>query len=209
MGEIHVDLFITLDGIVQAPGRPEEDTENDFRHGGWQAQFFDEFTGEQIGGGIRATDALLLGRRTYDIFAAYWPTAGDGPASFIAEKFNQIPKYVASRSTPALSWDNSTHVADLATAVPELRERHGQTHVIGSANLFQSLFAERLFDRLNLWTYPLVLGSGKRAFPDGAVPSVLRLLEPALTSPNGAVLLRYELTGEEPRPGDMTSPDRI
>src|SRR5262249_38030063 len=145
---------------------------------------------------------------TYDIFAGYWPTAGDGPDSFIAEKFNQIPKYVASRSTPTLAWEHSTHVADLATAIPELRARHDQTHVIGSANLFQSLLAQRLFDRLNLWTYPVVLGTGKRAFQDGAVPAVLRLAEPALTSPNGAVMLRYELTDAQPRPGDMTSADR-
>ena len=152
MGEIHVDLFMTLDGVVQAPGGPEEDTEDNFRYGGWQAQFFDQFTGEQAGAGILATDALLLGRRTYDIFAAYWPNAGDGPDAFIAERFNQIPKYVASRSTPTLPWEYSTHVADLATAIPELRERHAQTHVIGSANLFQSLLSQRLFDRLNLWT---------------------------------------------------------
>lgn len=208
MGEIHVDLFMTLDGVIQAPGGPDEDTESGFPWGGWQAQFFDDITGEQIGAGIRATDALLLGRRTYDIFAAYWPTAGDGPDSFIAERFNRIPKYVASRSTPNLSWDNSTHVADLATAIPELRERHEQTHVIGSANLFQSLLSQRLFDRLNLWTYPLLLGTGKRAFEDGTVPAVLRLAEPAATSPNGAVMLRYELTDEQPRPGDMSNPDR-
>src|SRR5215475_4771395 len=128
MGKIHVDLFMTLDGVVQAPGGPDEDTENQFPFGGWQAQFFDEPTGEQVVAGIRATDALLLGRRTYDIFAGYWPTAGDGPDSFIAEKFNQIPKYVASRSTPTLAWEHSTHVADLATAIPELRARHEQTH---------------------------------------------------------------------------------
>jgi dihydrofolate reductase len=208
MGKIHVDLFMTLDGVIQAPGGAEEDTADDFRYGGWQAQFFDQFTGEQVGAGILATDALLLGRRTYDIFAAYWPNAGEGPDAFIAERFNQIPKYVASRSTPALRWENSTHVADLATAIPELRERHEQTHVIGSASLFQSLLSQRLFDRLNLWTYPLLLGTGKRAFMDGTVPAVLRLVEPAVSSPNGAVLLRYELTGEEPRPGDMSSPDR-
>lgn len=208
MGEIHADLFVTLDGVIQAPGAPDEDPAGGFPFGGWQAGFFDEFTGEQILAGIASTDALLLGRRTYEIFAGYWPHHAEGPDVAIAERFNAIPKYVASRSSPQLSWAGSSVVDDLATRVPELRARHEQTHVIGSANLLQSLVAGRLVDRLNLWVYPLVLGTGKRAFPEGAAPSVLRLVEPPLHSPKGAVLLRYELTSQVPVGGDMSRADR-
>ncbi len=208
MGEIHVDLFMTLDGVIQAPGLPDEDPEGGFPFGGWQARLFDAATGEQVVAGIEQTEALLLGRRTYDIFAAYWPKATDGPDAAIAKQLNSMPKYVVSRSTPSLSWEGSTLVNDVAAAVPQLRAKYGQTHVIGSANLFQTLLAERLFDRLNLWVYPLMLGTGKRAFADGTVPASLRAVEPAVSSPNGAVLLRYALTGEAPATGDMTSADR-
>jgi dihydrofolate reductase len=204
MGEIHVDLFMTLDGVIQAPGMPDEDRDHGFPFGGWQSGFFDDVTGEHVSAGIAATDALLLGRRTYDIFAAYWPTITDGPDVGIAERFTAIPKYVASRLRPSLPWANSVHVADLGEAVPQLRARHGITRVIGSANLFQSLMHARLFDRLNLWTYPLLLGTGKRAFADGTVPAVLRLAGPAVTSPKGAVLLQYELTQDELRPASMS-----
>jgi dihydrofolate reductase len=208
MGKIHVDLFMTLDGIIQAPGLPDEDPAGGFPFGGWQARLFDDATGEQVGAGIAQTEALLLGRRTYDIFAAYWPKATDGPDAAIAERLNAMPKYVASRSAPSLSWEGSTLVNDVAAAVPQLRAKYGQTHVIGSANLFQTLLAERLFDRLNLWVYPLLLGTGKRAFADGTVPASLRVVEPAVSSPNGAVQLRYAPTGETPATGDMTRADR-
>jgi dihydrofolate reductase len=208
VGEIHVDLFTTLDGVIQAPGLPDEDPEGGFPFGGWQARLFDEFSGGQITAGIAQTEALLLGRRTYDIFAAYWPNASGGPDAAIADRLNSIPKYVASRSTPTLGWAHSTLVTDLPACVEQLRARYAQTHVIGSANLFQTLLAQRLFDRLNLWVYPLLLGTGKRAFAGGVVPAVLRMAEPASTSPKGAVLLRYELTDETPTTGDMSAAGR-
>src|SRR5213079_992362 len=116
---------------------------------------------------------LLLGRRTYDIFAAYWPHA-DG---HIARLFNQVPKYVASRTTPTLEWAGSTLLGpDVAAAVRELRGRHANTHVIGSLDFVQTLLAERLFDRLTLWVYPILLGTGKKVFADGVVPTNLKLI---------------------------------
>lgn len=204
MGTIHIDLFTTLDGVAQAPGAPEEDPEGGFPFGGWQAPLFDDVVGEQVGEGMQELDALLLGRKTYDIFAAYWPHHEDGQDGEIARLFNQIPKYVASRGEPELAWAGSTKVGpDLAAAVAELRDRHEHVHVIGSLDLVQTLLAERLFDRLSLWVYPIVLGTGKKVFDGGAVPSNLTLVEPARTSPKGAVLLRYELADGVPATGDM------
>jgi dihydrofolate reductase len=205
MGTIHVDLFTTLDGVAQAPGGPEEDPEDGFAFGGWQAPLFDDMVGEQVGQGMKGLDALLLGRKTYDIFAGYWPNQEDGVDNEIATLFNRVPKYVASRGTPKLEWAHSTQLGpDLGAAVREVRDRHEHVHVIGSLDLVQSLLAERLFDRLTLWVYPVVLGTGKRVFQDGAVPSTLTLAEPAVTSPTGTVQLRYELVGGTPRTGDMT-----
>lgn len=198
MGTIHIDLFTTLDGVAQAPGGRDEDVEGGFEFGGWQAPLFDEVDGEQVGAGMHEMDALLLGRRTYDIFAGYWPHQGGE----IAELFNRLPKYVASRGTPDLGWSGTTQLGpDLAASVGELRERHSQVHVIGSLDLVQTLLAERLYDRLNRWVYPIVLGKGKKVFGDGAVPSNLTLLEPAVTSPKGAVILHYELAEGVPATG--------
>jgi dihydrofolate reductase len=209
MGRIHIDLFTTLDGVAQAPGAPDEDPEGGFRFGGWQAPLFDDVVGEQVGAGMTGMDALLLGRKTYDIFAAYWPFAEDGADAEIARLFNQLPKYVASRGNPTFEWSNSTLLGpDLAKAIGEVRNRHSQVHVIGSLDLVQTLFAERLFDRLSLWVYPIVLGEGKKVFASGAVPSNLTFVEPAITSTNGAVLLRYELGAGAPATGDMTRDDR-
>jgi dihydrofolate reductase len=197
MGLIHIELFATLDLVGQAPGGPEEDPA-EFPFGGWQAPLLDDVAGAQIGAAYEGTDALLLGRRTYDIFAGYWPHQGGE----IAELFNRLPKYVASRGTPDLGWSGTTQLGpDLAASVGELRERHSQVHVIGSLDLVQTLLAERLYDRLNLWVYPIVLGKGKKVFGDGAVPSNLTLLEPAVTSPKGAVILHYELAEGVPATG--------
>ncbi|MDR7276669.1 dihydrofolate reductase family protein [Catenuloplanes atrovinosus] len=200
MGIVHIDLFATLDLVGQAPGGPHEDPEG-FPFGGWQAPLSDETTGERVLAGMEGMDALLLGRRTYDIFAAYWPGRDD----VIARLFNRIPKYVASRGTPALDWAGSTLLGpDLAGAVEKVRATHEKIHVIGSLNLVQSLLRERLFDRLNLWIHPIVLGVGKKVFDGGAVPSSLELLEPPFTSPKGVLLLRYGLRPGTPGTGDMS-----
>lgn len=209
MGLIHIDLFTTLDGVAQAPGGPDEDTDSGFLFGGWQAPLFDEVVGGQVSSGMAGMDALLLGRRTYDIFAAYWPHQEEGVDGNIARLFNHLPKYVASRQTPALEWARSTLLGpDTAVAVRELRDRHENIHVIGSLNFVQTLFAERLFDRLTLWVYPILLGSGKKVFAEGVVPANLRLLEPAATSPKGAVMQRYALADGMPGVGDMSAGNR-
>jgi len=201
MGVIHIDLFTTLDGVAQAPGGPEEDAEGGFAFGGWQAPLIDEFIGDQVLAGIVELDALLLGRKTYDIFANYWPHQNDT----IGNVFNKVPKYVASRSTPTLEWKGSTLLGpDIVPAVRALRDRHRNVHVIGSLDFVQTLLREGLFDQLTLWVYPIVLGTGKKVFADGTVPANLELLEPATTSPRGAVTLRYGLAAGVPATGDMT-----
>jgi dihydrofolate reductase len=209
MGRIEIDLFTTLDLVAQAPGGPEEDPEGGFTFGGWQAPFPDDIVGEQIGAGIAAMDALLLGRKTYDIFAGYWPKQEDDFAGGIAGNLNRIPKYVASRNPLSLEWAGSSQLGpDIATAVREVRDRHKNVHVIGSLDFVQTLLHERLFDRLNLFVYPIILGSGKKVFSGGAVPSNLRLAEPAISTPTGTVVLHYELTSGVPRTGDMGKEDR-
>jgi dihydrofolate reductase len=208
MGLVQIEMFATLDLVGQAPGGPEEDPEG-FPFGGWQAPLMDEESGAQVAAAYEGTDALLLGRRTYDIFAGYWPHQQGGPDGDFATLFNRIPKYVASRGTPDLSWAGSTQLGpDLPGAVRELRDRHEHVTVVGSLNLVQTLLRERLFDRLDLWVHPIVLGVGKKVFAEGAVPAGLTLLEPPVAAATGTVFLRYGLAGGTPATGDMTAPDR-
>jgi dihydrofolate reductase len=204
MGLIHIELFATLDLVAQSPGSPDEDPVG-FPFGGWQAPLVDEVTRAQVGAAYEGTDALLLGRRTYDIFVAYWPyQEGD-----IATLFNLVPKYVASRSKPDLSWAGSTQLGpDLAGAVREIRDRHEHVKVVGSLNLVQTLLGEKLFDRLDLWVHPVVLGVGKKVFDGGAVPTNVTLLEPPVAGPRGTLYLRYGLADGTPAAGDMSVPDR-
>ena len=177
MGKLIVTEFVTLDGVAQAPGEPDEDRDGGFTHGGWQAPLVDEESGAVMFEQARSMDALLLGRRTYEIFANYWPTAPEEiPFTGL---LNGVPKYVASRTLAGpLAWQGSTLVAgDLAEGITSLKERHDEVHVIGSLDLVQSLLRFGLVDRLNLWLYPLLLGSGKQVFADGTVPTALRLTE--------------------------------
>jgi dihydrofolate reductase len=193
-GKLVVDQFMTLDGVVQAPGGPDEDRSGGFAHGGWQAPVFDEESGKLIVEEIERNEALLLGRRTYEIFANYWPKApSEDP---IAKKLNAMPKYVASRTLRRAEWANSSLLGpDLRQEIARIKARHVETHVIGSGDLVQSLLRERLVDRLNLWVYPLTLGAGKRLFAEGTVPTALELVR-SRTFPKGAVLLTYEPRGE-------------
>jgi len=191
MGILAVDLFITLDGVYQAPGGPDEDRSGGFGYGGWQAPYFDNESGAMIGAGIDRLDALLLGRTTYDIFAGYWPNQ---PDSLIAAKFNAAPKFVASRTLTDASWAGTTVVSDAATEVRALKDRFDEIHIIGSGALARSLIAADLVDRLNLYLYPAVFGTGKRLF-DGTVPAAFHLAEPPATFPKGAVSLVYERAG--------------
>lgn len=208
MGLIHIELFATLDLVGQAPGGPDEDPEG-FPFGGWQAPLFDEVAGAQVMAAYEGTDALLLGRRTYDIFAAHWPHQEGGEDDGIAALFNGVPKYVASRGTPDLSWAGFTQLGpDLPAAVREVRERHEHVKVVGSLDLVQTLLREKLFDRLDLWVHPVLLGIGKKVFDGGAVPTNLSLLGPPLAGPKGSVFLRYGLAEGTPATGDMSAPDR-
>ena len=205
-GRISIDLFTTLDGVAQAPGGPEEDPGGGFAFGGWQAPLLDEASGAQVDEGIQDMDALLLGRRTYDIFASYWPHHLDGPDASIARKFEMIPKYVASRGTPELGWRGSSLLGeDLAAEVGALRERHRSIHVIGSIEFARTLVAEGLYDQLNLWVHPIVVGPGKRLFPENGPSAALELLGAEPATEKGVVLLRYRPTGLAPATGDMGS----
>lgn len=209
MGLIHIALFATLDLVGQSPGRPDEDPSAGFAFGGWQAPLLDDVAGEQVRAAYADTDALLLGRRTYDIFAGYWPHQRSGPDDGFAALFNRIPKYVASRGTPQLTWAGSTLLGpDLAGAVRELRTRHRHVTVVGSLDLVQTLLRDGLFDRLDLWLHPILLGTGKKVFAGGTVPTSLALLEPPAAGPRGTVQLRYERADGAPRTGDMSAPDR-
>src|SRR3954465_5532749 len=209
MGLIHIELFATLDLVGQAPGGPDEDPDGGFPFGGWQAPLMDEVAGATVFAAYEGTDALLLGRRTYDIFAAYWPYQEGGQDNEIATLFNGVPKYVASRGRPDLSWAGSTQLGpDLAGAVREIRNRHEHVKVVGSLNLVQTLLREKLFDRLDLWVHPIVLGVGKKVFDGGAVPTNVTLLEPPVAGPKGTVYLRYGLADGTPGTGDMSAPDR-
>jgi dihydrofolate reductase len=202
MGKLIVTEFVTLDGVAQSPGGPDEDREGGFTHGGWQGPVSDPATGSVMFEHASTMDALLLGRKTYEIFANYWPTA---PAEIpFTGLLNRVPKYVASRTLAGpLAWAGSSLVTeDLAAGITAIKERHDEVHVIGSLDLVQSLLRFGLVDRLRLWQYPLVLGRGKRVFTDGAVPTALRLTE-SVTHPGGTLQLAYETAGT-PTYADLT-----
>jgi dihydrofolate reductase len=194
MGKLIVTEFVTLDGVAQAPGAPDEDRESGFTHGGWQAPLLDEETSDVMFDQAKGMDALLLGRTTYEIFADYWPRAPEDMA--FTRLLNGVPKYVASRTlTEPLSWQGSTLLTgDLRESIAALEQRHNELHLIGSLGLVHSLLRLGLVDQMNLWMYPLVLGTGKRVFADGAVPTAFRLTS-SVTYPNGTLQLSYEKSG--------------
>jgi len=179
---------------MQAPGGPEEDREGGFEHGGWSVNYWDEGMGRIITESTLQGDALLLGRKTYEIFAAHWPkVGGDDP---IANKLNSMPKYVASRSLKEVAWNNSTLIeGDVAKAVAALKEQPGnEIQVSGSGDLIQTLIEHDLVDEYRLWIFPLVLGDGKRLFAGGAVPAALKLVG-TKTSSTGVAIHTYERAG--------------
>ena len=186
MGELHVNMNTTLDGVIQANGGPTEQDAG-FEYAGWERPFWSAESGAQVNADVQPSDALLLGRTTYDIFRSYWPHQSDE----IGRAFNGVPKYVASRGTPELTWDTSIQIADVATEVRDLRERHEQIHTWGSANLLQTLFREGLVDQVNLWMCPVVIGQGKRLFPEGTTATRFEQVEPPKSYPAGVVLLRF------------------
>jgi len=186
-------IFISLDGVMQAPGGPEEDPTGGFRFGGWTAPFWSKDMGpfESI---IDGDYDLLLGRRTYDIFAAYWPHNRDIP---IGERFQRINKYVLTHSDEPLGWDNSHRLSgDTVGAVAELKQTDGRDLLIqGSSSLYAPLVSAELIDRLVLMTFPVLLGSGKRIFDGSQEPHGLKLVD-SFTSTSGVVTTIYEPAGE-------------
>jgi dihydrofolate reductase len=194
VGKLIATEFVTLDGVAQSPGRPDEDPSGGFTHGGWQMGFHDEGAGAVLVGEAQRMNALLLGRHTYDIFASYWPAAS--PDIPFTPLLNAVPKYVVSNTlAEPLSWQGSQLLTgSLEERVRELTARYEEVHVIGSLHLLQSLLRLGLVDRLNLWMYPLLLGGGKRVFADGVAPASLRLAN-SVTYPSGTLHLTYDIAG--------------
>ena len=194
MRKLRTNTFLTLDGVMQAPGGPEEDDSGGFAHGGWSVNYWDEQMGEIMGEAMSAPFDLVLGRTTYDIFAGFWPHATDEAG---AKPLNDATKYVASRSRPALEWSNSVLIeGDAAEGIAALKKEDGpELQVHGSGNLIQTLMRHSLVDEYRLWVFPLVIGSGKRLFAEGTIPSGLKLVD-SKVSTTGVVIGTYEPAGE-------------
>ena len=192
MRKLVVGTFLTLDGVMQAPGGPDEDRDGAFAHGGWLVPYFDEKFGAVMTEWTKRAGAFLLGRRTYEIFAGSWPTSTD-PADEIATALNSRPKFVASRTLDDATWNNSTVIkGDVAEAVTTLKAQDGgELQVHGSGGLVQTLLRHDLVDTMRLWHFPVVLGTGKRLFAEGTIPRSFRLVD-AERTPGGAVLHVYE-----------------
>lgn len=196
MRKLIVLSFITLDGVIQAPGGPEEDPAGGFKHGGWVAGYFDDFLGKVMDEQMSKPFDLLLGRKTYEIFAAHWPyvKTNDDP---IAAGINKAKKYVASKTVTKLDWSNSELIrGDVAKEVKKLKEQDGpEIQVHGSGNLIQTLLKNDLVDELRLKIFPITLGRGKRLFAEGAIPVGFKLLKSEI-SPNGVIVATYARAGE-------------
>lgn len=194
MADLTITTFLSLDGVMQAPGDPNEDTSGNFPHGGWVFPLADEAMGKIITGIFAKADAFLLGRTTYDIFAAYWPKVTD-PGDPIAGKLNALPKFVASRTRTEFAWGPATPVADVVNEIPNLRKRFvREVQVHGSSDLAQTLIRHNLINEYHLLTFPVVLGTGKRLFGSGAVPATLRLVS-SVTTRKGVVYSVYRPAG--------------
>lgn len=194
MAELTLTTFLTLDGVMQAPGGPTEDPSGGFLHGGWLVPHFDADTGTTMIEIFAKADAFLLGRTTYDIFAAYWPKMTD-PADPIASKLNSLPKFVASRTRTTFSWSGTRHVQDVVTEVSELKQRYArEVQVHGSCGLAQTLIENDLIDEYRLLTFPVILGSGRRLFGAGAVPASVTLVR-SYTTGSGVVVSVYRRAG--------------
>jgi dihydrofolate reductase len=194
MRKLLVTTFLSLDGVMQAPGGPGEDDSGGFALGGWSVNYWDDLLGQVMDEATSKPFAMVLGRRTYDIMAAYWPHA---PEETGAKVFNDATKYVASHRPLTPEWSNSVPIeGDAAEGLAKLKQEDGpELQVHGSANLIQTLLAHDLVDEYRLWVFPVVLGSGKRLFADGAVPSALRLVD-SKVSKTGVFIGTYEPAGE-------------
>jgi dihydrofolate reductase len=191
MRTLVVGTFVTLDGVMQAPGGPNEDRDGGFQHGGWLVPYFDETFGEIMTEWTKRADAFLLGRKTYEMFADSWPKSTDP-----AEALNIRPKFVVSRTLDKVNWNNSILLkGDVAQEVAKLKaQESGEIQVHGSGNLIQTLLKHDLVDTLRIWQFPVVLGTGKRLFGEGTIPRSFRLVDTQLNT-TGAVLHVYERVG--------------
>jgi dihydrofolate reductase len=203
MRKIIVSTFISLDGVMQAPGGPKEDPTGGFTYGGWTHPHFDQALGAAMGEIFSRPFDLLLGRKTYDIFAAYWPHVTD-PSDPIAGPFNRVTKYVASRSNPTLPWKNSQLLGkDAPAALRTLKQGDGPHLLVqGSSELMQTLWKNGLIDEFSVLIFPVVLGKGKRLFGDGALPAGLKLVK-SQAYPTGVIVATYKPDGAV-RTGDFT-----
>ena len=205
MRKIIVGAFVSLDGVMQAPGGPQEDPTGGFEHGGWIPPLWDDEAGNAVAEMMSEPYDLLLGRTTYDIFAAHWPhfqtdpsqSDFDAQSAGIADTFNRITKYVATHRPDSLDWQNSQSLgADVAATLRELKKQDGPNLLTqGSTDLLQLLFAHDLVDELRLLIFPLLLGKGKRLFGDGAMPAAFALSK-ARISPNGILIAAYTRAGD-------------
>ena len=215
MRKVIVCAFVSLDGVMQAPGGPKEDPTGGFELGGWVAGYFDDVVGAAMGEVLSKPYELLLGRKTYDIFAAHWPHLTDpkAPDYPIAEQFNRITKHVATHRPESLTWKNSRGLgADAVAGLRELKKGQGPDLLTqGSSDFLQTIFANDLADELRILTFPIVLGKGKRVFGPTARPASFRL-ESSKVSPNGVVIGSYVRAGEVKRGDfqlDHPSPEEV
>jgi dihydrofolate reductase len=201
MRKLIVSMFMTLDGVMQAPGGPQEDPTGGFEHGGWSVNYWDDLMNEVMGAVYSVPFDLLLGRRTYEIFAAHWPyIAEDHPDGAAAAKLNHATKYVASRTLkPAdLTWSRSQLISDIPGQLAKVKQGEGPMILVhGSGDLVQSLLRHDLVDEFQIWTFPVVLGSGKRLFGEGTRPRALKLVE-SRTSTSGVTIATYRPAGAVP-----------
>lgn len=195
MRKIITTTFLAMDGVYQAPGGPEEDTSGGFAHGGWSFGYWDDVMGKTMGAFMAEPFELLLGRRTYDIFASFWPKTDKDPE--VAKPFNETRKYVVSRSQRELAWQNSTLIT--GDVVPQLRKLKDDDApdlwVHGSGDLIRTLLANGLVDRMHLWTFPVLLGSGKRLFDAGTPAEGWKLADSTIAT-TGVIIGIYEPAGE-------------
>lgn len=195
MGKIIAITQLSIDGVMQAPGGPEEDPSSDFKHGGWFMHYGDDMLHETISEIISGEFEMLLGRRTYDIFASYWPLHDDDP---IGKAFNKAKKYIATRTLDDLDWNNAQILRDVVEEVGRLRASEGpEIHIWGSSNLLQTLISAGLIDEHRLWIAPVVLGGGKRLFENGIPAGSLSLVDTKVTS-TGMIINTYRPAGALP-----------